>query len=98
MKKITVFLAVLIMSLALMPEICCAQDAENVRLLGRWGYGPVRAVAVKGNTVYLGARDVVFVVDVTNPSSPLKVGEFAASEMITNTLFFLSKYGCTLER
>lgn len=82
MRTIFSFLAGLFLVLTFVPEICCAQDAQNVQLMGRWPYGAVWAVAVKGNYVYIGAGGVVCVLDVTNASSPVKVGELVTPDIV----------------
>ena len=52
-----------------------AEEAKNVRLVGRWPYGPAFAVVVQGRYAYLGSGGAVLVLDISDPSSPRKVGE-----------------------
>ena len=50
-----------------------AQDCPE--LVGRWPYGPTRAVAVDGDYAYFGSGTVLMVADVSNLASPNVVGE-----------------------
>jgi len=50
-------------------------EAKNVRLVGRWPYGPPWAVVVQGRYAYLGSGGGIFLLDMSDPSSPRKVGE-----------------------
>ena len=52
-----------------------AGEAKNVRLVGRWPYGPAFAVVVQGRYAYLGSGISILVLDISDPSSPRKVGE-----------------------
>ncbi len=44
-------------------------------LLGRWAYGPCQAVAARGNYAFIGNGATLQAIDMSNPSSPLVVGE-----------------------
>ncbi len=101
MRKYFAFFTGLLLSVMLIPEIGCTQDAHNIRLMGRWPYGYVRAVVIKGNYVYLGAGGVVCVLDVTNPSSPVKAGELNTPGVVqklfisdNTSMLLMEKPGC----
>ena len=44
-------------------------------LVGRWPFGPARAVAVSGDYAYLGSGAALLVVDVSDPAGLQVVGE-----------------------
>jgi hypothetical protein len=54
-------------------------------LVGRSPYGPAYAVAVAGDDAYLGSGAALVVVDVSDPSSPLIVGEVALPDGVIQT-------------
>jgi hypothetical protein len=71
------FLAVLMIGLAFAPNMGWSQNAENVRVVGRWPYGTAFAVTVQGNYAFLGSGTAILVLDTTEPSSPEKVADLA---------------------
>lgn len=44
-------------------------------LVGRWPYGPAQAVAVAGDHVYFGSGTALVVADISNPASPVVLGD-----------------------
>ncbi|MFQ6093926.1 MAG: LVIVD repeat-containing protein, partial [bacterium] len=64
------------------------ERAKNVRLIGRWPYGEVRAVAVKDNISLLNSGSVIYVLDVSRPSSPVRLAELTMPGLISD--FFVS--------
>lgn len=53
-----------------------AQQDSNVTLIGRWGYGPGNTVFVQWDYAYLGSGRAVQILDISNPSSPRKLGVY----------------------
>ncbi len=51
-------------------------------LIGRWPYGPATAVAIDGNTAYLGSGTVLLVLDVSTPATPLLLGEIVLPDVV----------------
>lgn len=74
------------------PHPARAQDAQNVRVVGRWPYGPAFAVTVGEISgvpyAFLGSGGGVLVLDRTKPQQPVKVGE-ATTPGIVRGLFLL---------
>ena len=68
-----------------------AGEAKNVRLVGRWPYGPAYAVVIQGRYAYLGSGGVVFVLDISDPSSPRRLGG-CATPGIVEGLFVSGDY------
>jgi len=56
-----------------------ALNNENVRLEGRWAYGPCLAVAVSGDTAYFGNGAYLEIVDFMNPTNPQELGKILVS-------------------
>ena len=50
-------------------------NSENMTLLGRWPYGPCNAVFVEGDYAYIGNGAVMTILDISDPASPVQVGE-----------------------
>jgi hypothetical protein len=48
--------------------------ADCPELVGRWPYGPVAAVSVRDGYAYIGSGTAVVVVDVSDPTRPVRVG------------------------
>ncbi|MDI6740162.1 MAG: hypothetical protein QME74_07340, partial [Candidatus Edwardsbacteria bacterium] len=63
-----------------------AQDSSNVRTVGLWPYGPCYAAAYTniGGTDYavIGSGGGVMILNVSNPASPVKVGEIATPGLV----------------
>ena len=51
------------------------KDGENVKLIGRALYGPARAAFSEGDYVYICAENALVIFDITNPQSPVPVGD-----------------------
>lgn len=72
-----------------------AFDSTNVRSVGRWPFGAATAVTYANisGTDYaiLGSGGGVFVLDVTNPVSPVKIGQIATPGRISG-LFMQNNY------
>jgi len=56
-------------------------EHENVELVGRALEGPANAVVVQGDHAYLCAGKALVVLDVSDPTSPVKVGQTFLPEM-----------------
>ncbi len=52
------------------------------QLTGRWGYGPVHAVAAAGTHAYYGSGSVLMIADLTNPASVSVVGHVLLADHI----------------
>lgn len=50
-------------------------DSRNVRLVGRWAYGPCYAAATAGNYVFFGNGCYVEIADISNPSNAVRRGK-----------------------
>lgn len=72
LRCVTVFL------LCVLPA--AAQDCPE--LLGRWPYGQATAVAVSGDTAFVGSGTALLVIDVSNPSSPQLLGDVAMPDKV----------------
>ena len=70
-RVIHVATLVVISVCALAPSALAQECPE---LVGRWPYGPVAAVAVRGGYAYIGSGTAVVVVEVSDPSWPVRVG------------------------
>jgi len=57
-------------------------DSLNVRCIGRWPFGAARAVVVEGDYVYLGSGGVIYILDMSDPTSPTEVGEIATPGVV----------------
>ncbi|MBN2537162.1 T9SS type A sorting domain-containing protein [candidate division WOR-3 bacterium] len=66
------FIAAILTAICLPPTAARAQGSLNCRYVGCWPFGPNQAVAVDParNLCFAGAGGGVFVLDVSNPSSP----------------------------
>lgn len=53
-------------------------------VLGRWAWGPCKAVAVKGNTVFIGNGFTFDALDIGNPSCPKIVGEYLTEGVVAD--------------
>ncbi|MEK7263888.1 MAG: T9SS type A sorting domain-containing protein, partial [Bacteroidota bacterium] len=51
-------------------------------VLGRWAWGPCLGIAARGNYAYIGNGNVLQVLDMSNPSTPVIKGEYLAEEQI----------------
>ncbi len=60
--------------------------AEVIEVVARWPYKPTQCVAVKGRYAYLGYRGGIFVLDISNPSAPRKIGEYPVLGQVFNVL------------
>lgn len=58
-------------------ESCTAGDSTNVSFVGNWPFGPTDAVQsdLQRNLVFCGSGGGVFIYDVSDPESPVKVSE-----------------------
>lgn len=65
-------------------------DPLNVRFIGNWPFGPSYTVTYDKvrNLVFCGAGGGVYILDVSNPSSPVKVSEAIHSRGIVYGLFY----------
>ena len=65
-------------------------DSLNVRFIGDWPFGPSYAVAHDNsrNLVFCGSGGGVYILDVSNPSNPVKVSEAIHSGGVVNSLFY----------
>jgi len=57
------------------PESTTPKDSI-LTVLGRWAWGPCNAVDAKGNFAYLGNGPTLHILDISEPASPLIVGEY----------------------
>jgi len=57
-------------------------DSLNVRCVGRWLYGPAYAVVVQGDYTYLGSGGGIYILDISDPTSPTKVAEIATPGVV----------------
>jgi hypothetical protein len=52
-----------------------AQQDNNVTLMGRWPNGPCLATFAVGTTAYFGNGGALEIYDISNPNSPVKIGQ-----------------------
>lgn len=66
-----------------------AQEAKNVQLVGRWPYGPAKAVAADESRklAFLGSGGGIYILDVSDPSAPRKLFGIVTPGMV-NDLFY----------
>ena len=64
-------------------------EAQNVELVGQLG-GACDAVAVQGNTAYVGVGPRLVVLDVSNPASPVVLGQ---SAVLPGTVMYVAVAG-----
>ena len=55
---------------------------SSFTVLGRWAWGPCEAVDVKGNHAYIGNGQTFQVLDLTDPVSPLLIGEYVTASYL----------------
>ena len=55
---------------------------NNVAVIGRWPYGQCCAVNADADYVYFGSGTVLSILDITNPSAHLKIGEVYLPDLI----------------
>lgn len=69
-----------------------AQDSLNCRLVGGWPFGPSYAVAVDEarNIAFLGSGGGVYILNVANPSNPVKISEAIHTKDRVEGLFYQS--------
>ena len=65
-------------------------DSLNVRFIGNWPFGPSFAVACDSarSLAFCGSGGGVYVVDVSNPSNPVKLSEAIHTRGIARGLFY----------
>jgi hypothetical protein len=72
-------------------EVQKAKDlaSSNVGLVGRWPFGPARAVALDENRklAFLGSGSSVEILDVSNPSTPLRISYITTPSMIEGLFY-----------
>ncbi len=72
-------------------------DSLNVRLVGNWPFGPAYAVYANVDTVFLSSGGGIYILDVSNPSSPMKIGEIRTKDMVEG-LFYSNGYLYVVDR
>ena len=65
-------------------------DSLNVSCVGRWPFGSSYAVEVQDDLVYLGSGGGIYVLDISDPTSPMVVTEFATPGLVRG--LFLDVY------
>ncbi|MCU0370906.1 MAG: hypothetical protein MUC31_05780, partial [Bacteroidales bacterium] len=75
---------VMIFSIAMWSALGTAksQNSMNTTLIGQWGYGPCNTVAVNGNYAYIGSGCMLVILDISDPSSPQKLGALALPDIL----------------
>ncbi|RMH74776.1 MAG: hypothetical protein D6681_22735, partial [Calditrichaeota bacterium] len=64
--------------------ILFAQQSQNTTLIGRWPNGPCYAGFVVGNTAYIGNGGAVEILDVSNPASPVSLGQAITPSVVSD--------------
>jgi hypothetical protein len=77
LNKVLMLILISILVLLPIPQLC-AQDAENVELVGYLPGGILYDVHVVGNYAYVAAIGMFFIIDISNPISPIQVGYYDA--------------------
>ena len=60
-----------------------AQQSQNTTLIGRWPNGPCYATFVVGNRAYIGNGGAMEILDVSNPASPVYLGQVVTPSVIS---------------
>ncbi|RMI05015.1 MAG: hypothetical protein D6681_08745, partial [Calditrichaeota bacterium] len=60
------------------------QQSWNTTLIGRWPNGPCYAAFVVGNTAYIGNGGAVEILDVSNPASPVPLGQAITPSVVSD--------------
>jgi len=63
-----------------------ANEDSNVTLVGRWGYGGCHSVAVQETLAFIGTGKTLQILDISEPSSPIKIGKFDSKETVVDIL------------
>ena len=71
----------LILSLGFITSLF-AQSSLNTTFVGHWGYGTCDAVAVSGNCAFVGKGYMFLVIDKTDLTNPVKIGELSLPDAI----------------
>ncbi len=67
-------------------------DSLNVRWIGAWSFGKTcRSVYVRGDTAFMSANGGIYILDISDPSNPLKIKEIGTRGFIRD-MFFLNGY------
>jgi len=62
-------------------------DSSDVERVGYWPYGPPRRVLAEGDHVYVGMGGGIWVFDVSDPGSPVVVGEVPVSDLVEDMCY-----------
>ncbi len=77
-NSILCLLAVLLLLTTLFAEY----ESQNVNLIGRWPYGDCRSVVSDGTLSFIGNGTVIEIIDISDPTNPVKVGEHVTESII----------------
>ncbi len=74
------------------------QESLNVRCVGRWPFGPSFNVRGQGNRLYLGCGAGIYILDITNPPNPVRLGQVCAKSLInqlviSDSLLYVGSHG-----
>ncbi|MEO0076399.1 MAG: hypothetical protein ABIK19_01860, partial [candidate division WOR-3 bacterium] len=95
MRKKILLMCVLI---TICPEIIFALDSLNIRCIGSWPYTFSRRVVSVGNICYLSVGGGLWIFDISNPITPIKISEFPLPTIVSdiirkNQYLYLSHWG-----
>ena len=73
MKKMTVLSIIVLLVATGLSQVAVRADIP-VKFVGQWG-GPCNATAVSGNLLYMGIGPSLLIMDVSQPSNPIRLGQ-----------------------
>lgn len=68
-------------------EIKSEIDSLNVRFISGWSSGNFYAVAIHGDTVFLGSGAEIYIIDVSTPSNPQEITEIGTRSVIADVYY-----------
>jgi hypothetical protein len=74
---------------AAIPDASPQGDSLNMRLVGRWPFGPSYAIAMdrEKEVAFLGSGSAIYVLDVRAPENPLKLAEIETAGMVGRIIY-----------
>ena len=90
-RRLFLVMATTALLFALLPSASVAEETENVALVGQIG-GSSSGVFVQGDYAYLGVGPRLVILDISDPTSPMVVGQSAVMPVFVTGVYVNGAY------